>query len=109
MSIFNKFLTKPKRQEIKKFSDNEQHTSDFSPDCPAITKLKEDNELADDLDIEFEWFGLLDFFEELDAKKGKTNKYNVTVLWIDNIIKIRFDNKKNTALIIHEDLTIDWE
>ena len=107
VNFFDKFKKKPKKENS--FSECDEHASDFTPDCPAITALKESNQLEDDLSISYEWWDLYDFCNKIGLEKDKPKKYEVTVSIEKDKVNIRFNDKHNTALFIDDQLTVDWE
>lgn len=110
MNFFDKFKKKPKfEKKENSFSECDEHASDFTPDCPAITALKESNQLEDDLSISYEWWDLYDFCNKIGLEKDKPKKYEVTVSIEKDKVNIRFNDKHNTALFIDDQLTVDWE
>jgi len=106
MNFFDKFKKKPKQENS--LAELDEHASDFTPDCPAITSLKETQELQEEVKIE--WYDLYDFCNKIGIEKNdKPKKFEVSVVIKDDKVHIRFDDKHNTALFIDDQLTVDWE
>ena len=107
MSLLKLFSRKNK--EFIEVIDEAEAGEDFTPDCPAIIELQQDNELGKELNLQIDsdCYNLDDFLTLLKLSKTKATKCSVQVKKIDDsTVKIIFREGK---LILKSDFTFDWE
>ena len=107
MSLLNLFNRKNK--EFIEVIDEAEASEDFTPDCPVIIELKQDNELGKELNLQIDsdCYNLDDFLTFLKLSKTKATKCSVQIKKVDDsTIKIIFREGK---LILKSDFTFDWE
>ena len=107
MSLLKLFSKKNK--EFIKVIDEAEASEDFTPDCPVIIELKQDNELGKELNLQVDenYYTLDDFLTFLKLSKTKITKCNIAVKKIDDsTIHFIFNGGK---VILKSDFTYDWE
>ena len=107
MSLLKLFSRKNK--EFIEAIDEAEAGEDFTPNCPVIIELKQDNELGKELNLQIDsdCYNLDDFLTLLKLSKTKATKCSVQVKKIDDsTVKIIFREGK---LILKSDFTFDWE
>jgi hypothetical protein len=98
-----------KKKDFAKVIEETEASEDFTPDCPAILELKQDNELGKELNLQTDsdFYNLDDFLTFLKLSKTKVTKCSVQVKKVDDsVVKIIFNGGK---LILKSDFTFDWE
>ena len=107
MSLLNLFNRKNKK--FIEVIDEAEAAEDFTPDCPAILELKQDNELGKELNLQIDenYYTLADLLTVLKLSKTKSTKCSIIVNKIDDsTIHFIFNEGK---VILKSDFTFDWE
>ena len=107
MSLLDVFTRKNKK--FIEVVDEAEASEDFTPDCPAIIELKQDNQLDKELNLQVDenYYTLDDLLAFLKLSKTAVTKCTIGVKKIDDsTIHIIFREGK---LILKSDFTYDWE